>query len=713
MLRNLLTPRAPVVAGVVTLALSILAAGLMPSTWRDTLRENSFDLTLAAAEFLRPKTTNQASPPVVVIDIDRRSVEVLGAWPWPHDRMARLLEAVAVAKPAVMAVDILFAEIDSRSPAALARQLAGVTGRADLLTLADGLPDGDKRLAEALKASPAVLGFVLDPDQAKSIDRVPIMTRGQLSFEMLWRTPGAVGPVTELEQAAAGLGALSLPGDADSFVRRVPLLVGAADTLHPGLALETMRVNQRALSYLIQADPPALTIGALVVPWPRDGMLRLVPVAMDQWMAQTISAIDLIEGRADAKRIAGAVALVGGSAPELGGLRQTFSDSLMPSVQIQAAAVRQIGAGRVPRPFDAAGVATLLLAIALGLIAIAVGAALHPIIGAAVMLTVILLTWMTALGLSFYADRLLDALTPALAAMLAFMATSITAYAGSRRREALVRRSFEQHLAPAVVRRIVEQPTLMKLKGERRDVTALFADIEDFTAMMRRADPESLVAALDDYFEGAAAIIIEHGGMIDKIVGDAIHALFNVPIDLKDHPKRAVDCAIALRDWAEHYRRGAAPAALGFGRTRIGIETGSAIVGDVGIRAKLDYTAHGDAINTAARLEAANKDLGSTICVGPSAAACCDPVLLRPLGQIAVRGRDDVLTVFEPWPPDASASWREGYLAALNCIAAAPAIAAEHLDRLAAERPDDPVPRLLAQRLRAPSVLENKGSAVE
>ena len=240
----------------------------------------------------------------------------------------------------------------------------------------------------------------------------------------------------------------------------------------------------------------------------------------------------------------------------------------------------------------------------------------------------------------------------------------------------------------------------MKLGGERREVTALFTDIESFTALTRRTDPEQLVALLDEYFEGAAAIVIAHGGMVDKIIGDAVHALFNAPIDLADHPARAVACAIALRDWSENYRRGE-PAAFGFGRTRIGIETGPAVVGDVGIRAKLDYTAHGDAINTAARLEAANKELGSAICVGPAAAARCDAALLRPLGTIMVRGREEeALAVFEPWPPDAPPDWRARYLEAFHLSATDRHGAAALFEKLAAARPDDPVSPKFAERLR-------------
>jgi len=225
----------------------------------------------------------------------------------------------------------------------------------------------------------------------------------------------------------------------------------------------------------------------------------------------------------------------------------------------------------------------------------------------------------------------------------AFVVATMISFVATRRREAFVRSRFEQHLAPAVVRRILERPGMLKLSGERREVTALFTDVEGFTAMTHHVDPAILVNALDNYFEGMATIIITHGGMIDKIVGDAVHALFNAPNDLKDHPQKAVECAIALCSWSEAFRHRPEVAMIGFGRTRIGIETGPAIVGDVGIRAKLDYTAHGDAVNLAARLEAANKKLGSSICIGPVAASRCDQSLLRPLGKIIVRGRDDVI----------------------------------------------------------------------
>jgi class 3 adenylate cyclase len=178
----------------------------------------------------------------------------------------------------------------------------------------------------------------------------------------------------------------------------------------------------------------------------------------------------------------------------------------------------------------------------------------------------------------------------------------------------------------------------------------VFTDIEGFTAMTHRAEPEALVASLDEYFEGVAQIVIDHGGMVDKFVGDGVHALFNTPLDLADHPVKAVRCAIAIQAWAEAFRQTPRAAELGFGRTRIGVETGDTIVGDVGIRTKLDYTAYGDAVNSAARLEAVNKELGSAICIGPEAASRCPPDLLRPTGKIQLRGFTEAVRTYEPGP---------------------------------------------------------------
>ena len=677
----------PVVAGVAALAIVLAADLFLPKSWRDDFRETAFDLVLAADHSLRPAGHDHTRSHVIVVDIDRRSLDAVGPWPWPRATVAALIEAIAAAKPAVAAIDILFAEHDTRSPAALAR--------------ADQSTAGDKVLAQAIGQLPLVLGFVLDPRGHSSLPQAPFAVRGSPSLDGLWSAAGAVAPPSALVEKTSGIGALSLPANSDGVVRHVPLLVGVGGYVLPGFALETVRISRKSSTYLLQSAPPTLATADLKAPLTPDGLMRLLPAAPERHAARTISAIDVLVGENGAARLAGAVVLIGGSAPELGGLRATATDALTPSVQIQADAIEQIDAGRFPRAIGAAGATQLFAIVGLGVVAVGASAALPPILGALAVAAIIALTWMAAIAAAFLTDRLLDPLPPSVAVATVFVIASVISFALTQRREVLVRRRFEQHLAPAVVQRIVEHPSLVKLAGERREVTALFTDVEGFTAMTHRAGPEELVAVLDVYFEGIARIIVEHGAMVDKIVGDAVHALFNAPLDLEDHPRRAVECAVAINSWAESYRALPAPAAIGFGRTRIGVETGRAIVGDVGLRSKLDYTAYGDAVNAAARFEAANKELGSAICVGPGAAARCDAGMFRPLGTIKVQGLDEPMAVFEPWPIETPSDWRKGYLVAFELADREPLRAAALFERLAVERRDDTVPRVMAERLRA------------
>ncbi len=621
----------PVAAGGLAGLAVILFVVLAPASWRETQRAQIFDLMLAQVADWR---THPPAPKLAIVAIDAASLEAIGPWPWRRETLARLVGAVSAAKPAAVALDLLLAGEDTRSPAALARRLAAETGNAALAALAPTLEDGDGLLADALAAGPVVLGWVLDPRGRDAVADVPVLAREGAAVPALWREQGASAPPATLAMAAAGAGTLSLPGDDDGLVRRVPLFVAVGDALHPGLALEAMRLAAGASGYLLSADPLRLTIGETTRPLPPDGLLRLVPAGP---AVPVMRASDLLRGGADPTALAGAIVFIGGVAPELGALRASARDPLTPSSLLHAQAVHQIATGVMPlRPGWAAG-AEWALALLATAAAVTLARALRPAIAAVALVGGLALMAAGAAGLAA-GDRLFDPRLPMAAATLAFLATSLTAFSESRWREARLRRRFEQHLAPGVVERIVADPGSLKLTGERREVTALFTDIEGFTQTTREAGPEQLVAVLDGYFEGVTRIVGEHGGMVDKLVGDAVHALFNAPLDLKEHPRRALACAVAILDWTESYRAVGLAAKIGLGRTRQGLETGIAIVGDVGVGAKLDYTAHGEAVNMAARLEALNKELGSSICVGPVAASRCDPARLRPLGTVELRG---------------------------------------------------------------------------
>ena len=174
----------------------------------------------------------------------------------------------------------------------------------------------------------------------------------------------------------------------------------------------------------------------------------------------------------------------------------------------------------------------------------------------------------------------------------------------------------------------------------------MFTDIEGFTALTERSDARDVLKVLDDYLAIVTDIVIEHGGMVDKLIGDGMFALFNVPLDLANHVERAVAAAQAIVAATESYRKTTLAAALALGRTRIGIETGTAIVGDVGGGNKIDFTAFGNVVNTASRLEGLNKDFNTSICIGPSAAAVLGAERVERLASVQLRGTSTEIEVF-------------------------------------------------------------------
>jgi len=523
-----------------------------------------------------------------------------------------------------------------------------MTGREDLSTLAESLDDGDAAIAGAIGNTAAVFGFVLETKDVRTLDTVPILVRGNVDLPRLWKAPGALGPTPQIAAAAAGLGLLSMEADVDGRVRRLPLLVLTDVSPRPGFAVETVRLLQQAGNLIVETDPPRLRIGAVTAPLDPDANIRIVPSGPDAWVRRTISAAALLKEESLAAYLAGRVVLVGGGAPELGGLRVTAASAATPTVQIQADAVEALIRGATStrpgfiEPLEVGVVA------AFGLLCVIAALLLRPWT-AAVAAAVVVAAWLVSVAALIRGHSLLvDPAAPPLGCIVAFVTTAVARYAEDEELARRLRRSFEQYLAPSVVHRIVAQPTLVRLQGEMREITTLFTDIEEFTEMTERAAPADLVALLDDYFEVVTRAVTDHGGMVDKIVGDAVHAIFNAPLDLPDHARQAVDSALAIVRQTEAIRSTPIAKKLRLGRTRVGIETGLAIVGDVGGARKLDYTAYGSVVNTAARLEAANKTVGSTILIGPVAASRLDPTTIRSIGRMSLRGLSAPLEIFTP-----------------------------------------------------------------
>ncbi len=202
-----------------------------------------------------------------------------------------------------------------------------------------------------------------------------------------------------------------------------------------------------------------------------------------------------------------------------------------------------------------------------------------------------------------------------------------------------VRAAFQRYVSPAVIDHVLDNPDKLVLGGEKREMSFIFSDLADFTKLAEQTTPEAVVGLLHDYFEGMLQIALSHGATVDRLVGDSIAVFFNAPADQPDHAQRAVRCALALDRYCEAFRADRIANGVPMGATRIGVHSGTAVVGNVGSTTRFHYTAHGDCVNTAARLESVNKHLGTRVCISIDTARHCPEHALRPVAHLVLKGK--------------------------------------------------------------------------
>src|SRR5579872_1335678 len=271
----------------------------------------------------------------------------------------------------------------------------------------------------------------------------------------------------------------------------------------------------------------------------------------------------------------------------------------------------------------------------------------------------------------------------------------------ARRRQAEAERahaSLSRYFSPQIASRLAAAGEGDGMDVHWRDVAVIFTDIASFTTLVETAKPDVLGTLLNEYVSGMTDVVFAHEGTVAKIIGDAIQILFNAPGDQPDYATRAIACAHALDEWAEAFRERWKSKGVNFGTTRIGVHAGPALVGNFGGRRFFDYTAYGDTINTAARLEAANKFLGTRICVSAAVAEGAKAFCGRPVGDLLLRGRSEPLRAFEPLS-EATAPKMTQYLQAFAKLEAGDASAMPAFAALVGLHADDPLAGFHLKRL--------------
>jgi len=216
--------------------------------------------------------------------------------------------------------------------------------------------------------------------------------------------------------------------------------------------------------------------------------------------------------------------------------------------------------------------------------------------------------------------------------------------------------ALSRYFSPNVAETLARDPDCLAPRGEWRTATFLFTDLADFTTLVESSDSGVVVELLNDYIGGVTSVIFDQGGTVMKIVGDAVHAIFGAPVEDPDHAAHAVDCALAVDAFATRFRAEKAAAGVPLGVTRIGVNTGPAIIGNFGGAHFFDYSAYGDVVNIASRLEHANKMIGTRICVGESVVEQISGFIGRPVGTLLLKGKTRAIRCFEPLTPEETAA---------------------------------------------------------
>lgn len=593
-------------AVVAVLALGALWLLSFTPQWRQ-LEFKTFDAYTALA------ARGPGDTPVVIVAIDEPSFRELGLhWPFPRRTHAELIERAASDGALVIAFDLLFAE---------------ATNAAD-----------DGRMADAIRRAPNV---VLAKTREKS----------QTSVSREWTL---VEPLPELVEAGAHTGEVGVDPDADFVVRMMPSFADSFDREIVRLAhgKDAAAGASNAVQTLVRYEGPhgsfptvhyyqALSPGMLPAGFFKD---KIVLIGLDVHASPEVT-----RRQADL-------------------YNSPFLDAeggVMPGVEIHANIISNLLQGRalIPASNTLNTMVAGLLVLGVGL----VGVRRSPAVTAATLaaLSVALLGLSYVLFASY--DSWLSPLLPIAAAAAMFIVQTAVGFLSERRRAQETKRAFAQYVPAEVVNRLIERPELLELGGEERELTLLFADLANFTTMSEKLAPRAVVAVLGKYFDAMSTVIYRHSGTVDKYIGDGIMAFWGAPLPDDRHAERALQAAIDMQDQfrklARRLERKGAPVMS----MRIGIHTGNVIVGNVGSRARFAYTAIGDAVNLASRLEGANKAYGTSILLSEATVLRLkDKVSLRPVDSVMVKGRTDAVMIFTPCADETLADLSRAALDAFN-----------------------------------------------
>ncbi|RJX30065.1 MAG: adenylate/guanylate cyclase domain-containing protein [Desulfurivibrio sp.] len=628
----------------------------------------AFDNRLTDLMFtIRGKTP--VSGEVVIVDIDDGSLARIGQWPWPRKTVAELAAQIRAAGARVIGFDMVFAEPDRTSPKNHLDGIIELLGAPVSAEERDALHanpalDHDLILGDSLAAMPSVLGYVFrtspQPGLAANVPFPSCVIRldppsTPLASVNFLQAGHAIVNLPEISQAESE-GFFNVFPDPSGTIRKVPLFMALNGVPYPALALEAMRVGLKEqevtihLSRQVAAAKKGIlgvTVAGRFISTDDQGQLTVNyrgPVKTFPYLP----AAEVLAGR-QLDRLRDKFVLIGTSAAGLLDLRATPFANIFPGAEIQATVIDNLLAGD-PLTYDLyteIGMTYALVGVS-GLLLSALLAYATPLAGALAGLLCLLAT---AGGAYFFFlnNRIIGITYPLLTIITVFLVVTLSNYFFAGREKRFLRHAFGHYVSPDVVSEIIKNPANLSLSGQVRNLTVFFSDIRDFTSISEKMPPDRLGRFMNRYLTAMSAVLLEHGGTVDKYIGDAIMAIWGAPLTASDHAARAVRAALASIRRLEALQEELQQEQLAKIEIGIGLNTGEMNVGNFGSSQRFDYTVLGDNVNLASRLEGLTKVYGCRILISEATREAAGPgFFCRFIDRVRVKGRKLPVNIFEP-----------------------------------------------------------------
>ena len=619
---------------------------------------------------------------VVIVDLDENSLRRIGQWPWPRNVIAELITNLNDMGAKAIAFDMVFAEQDRTSPQRVVERLPQEDKYNDIKDVILSLPDNDDVFAEAInKNGNIITGFTsASPNETR---RVPyqkkppsIILLPESKETLLARSTQRPGVSTNLpifSSSSAGNGHFIVEPDLDGIIRKVPLFVrynppqfsNKSSTLYPILSLEALRVAVDPNSRLTIRRAKKKKEGQGAFDLSNVVIMGQYNIPMDAeskfWVhyrhidkneyvpAHFILSDDEQDIR---NKIKDKIVFIGASAEGLRDIRSTPLNQYVAGVEVHVNVVEQILQNRYLKrpPFVPASEAIALLAV--GLIIIFLMHVMHIIwLAVVVIFTIIFMiigSWYA------YSDNglLFDPIYPSIILFLLFITASLLSYLRSEVDKRQVKTAFGHYISPVFMEELTKDPDKLKLGGEVRDLTVMFTDIRSFTTISESLPPEELIQLMNDFLTPMSDLVMESRGTIDKYMGDAMMAFWNAPLDDPDHAHQACLTALRMNEALEPLnkkieedakKKNIEPLHLSAG---IGINTGPCSVGNMGSKQRFAYSALGDTVNLASRLEGQTKTYGVNTLIGEDTQKLISDLATLELDLVQVIGRDKPVKIF-------------------------------------------------------------------